>query len=142
MNEEEFKLVLEITEDEQIATQSAVRHIKALKRKGFLFAVDDFGVGYSNLSQLKSLNCDHLKIDRSFVMEMEDNSIRSSLIPHIVNIAEGLDLALIAEGVENQEQSKQLQGLTIGFGQGWLYGKPQTVESLGDSVLSTASEHK
>jgi sensor c-di-GMP phosphodiesterase-like protein len=142
MNEKEFKLVLEITEDEQIATQSAVRHIKTLKRKGFLFAIDDFGVGYSNLSQLKSLNCDYLKIDRSFVMEMEDNSIRSSLIPHIVSIAEGLDVSLIAEGVENLDQSKQLQGLTIGFGQGWLYGKPQTIESLGDSVLSTASEHK
>ena len=75
-------------------------------------------------------------------MEMEDNSIRSSLIPHIVSIAEGLDVSLIAEGVENLDQSKQLQGLTIGFGQGWLYGKPQTIESLGDSVLSTASEHK
>jgi len=142
MNEKEFKLVLEITEDEQIATQSAIRHIKTLKRKGFMFAIDDFGVGYSNLSQLKSLNCDFLKIDRSFVMEMEDNSIRSSLIPHIVSIAEGLEVGLIAEGVENLDQSNQLQGMTIGFGQGWLYGKPQTVESLAESVLSAAESQQ
>ena len=70
MNVKNFKLVLEITEDEQIATHSAVKHIKSLKSKGFLFAIDDFGVGYSNLSQLKTLNCDYLKIDRSFVMDM------------------------------------------------------------------------
>lgn len=137
MNVKNFKLVLEITEDEQIATHSAVKHIKSLKSKGFLFAIDDFGVGYSNLSQLKTLNCDYLKIDRSFVMDMEDNSIRSSLIPHIVSIADGLNVNLIAEGVENIEQSKELRGLTIGYGQGWLFGKPQTVDALAKSVHNT-----
>ena len=55
LNTKQFKLVLEITEDEQIATQSAVKHIKSLKSKGFLFAIDDFGVGYSNLGQLQAL---------------------------------------------------------------------------------------
>jgi sensor c-di-GMP phosphodiesterase-like protein len=99
-----------------------------------LFAIDDFGVGYSNLSQLKVLNCDYLKIDRSFVMDMEDNSIRSSLIPHIVSIAQGLDVDLIAEGVENNEQCNELKELTIGFGQGWLFGKPQPVEALAKSI--------
>lgn len=137
MNDKNFKLVLEITEDEQIATHSAVKHIKSLKSKGFLFAIDDFGVGYSNLSQLKTLNCDFLKIDRSFVMDMEDNSIRSSLIPHIVSIAEGLNVELIAEGVENAEQSKELKCLTIGFGQGWLFGKPQSASALAKSVQDT-----
>ena len=137
MNDKNFKLVLEITEDEQIATHSAVKHIKSLKSKGFLFAIDDFGVGYSNLSQLKTLNCDFLKIDRSFVMDMEDNSIRSSLIPHIVSIAKGLNVELIAEGVENAEQSKELKGLTIGFGQGWLFGKPQSASALAKSVQDT-----
>ncbi|OJF67868.1 cyclic diguanylate phosphodiesterase [Alteromonas sp. V450] len=137
MNVKNFKLVLEITEDEQIATHSAVKHIKSLKSKGFLFAIDDFGVGYSNLSQLKTLNCDYLKIDRSFVMDMEDNSIRSSLIPHIVSIADGLNVDLIAEGVENSDQCSELKSLTIGYGQGWLFGKPQSAESLGKCVLDT-----
>ena len=137
MNVKNFKLVLEITEDEQIATHSAVKHIKSLKSKGFLFAIDDFGVGYSNLSQLKTLNCDYLKIDRSFVMDMEDNSIRSSLIPHIVSIAEGLNVDLIAEGVENIDQCNELKGLTIGFGQGWLFGKPQSADALAKSVHGT-----
>ena len=137
MNVKNFKLVLEITEDEQIATHSAVKHIKSLKSKGFLFAIDDFGVGYSNLSQLKTLNCDYLKIDRSFVMEMEHNSIRSSLIPHIVSIAEGLNVDLIAEGVENIDQCNELKSLTIGFGQGWLFGKPQSADSLAKTVQDT-----
>ncbi|WP_394220632.1 EAL domain-containing protein [Alteromonas gracilis] len=137
INTKNFKLVLEITEDEQIATHSAVKHIKSLKSQGFLFAIDDFGVGYSNLSQLKVLNCDYLKIDRSFVMDMEDNSIRSSLIPHIVSIADGLNVDLIAEGVENIEQCNELKELTIGFGQGWLFGKPQTVSALVKSIQNT-----
>lgn len=136
LNTKQFKLVLEITEDEQIATQSAVKHIKSLKSKGFLFAIDDFGVGYSNLGQLQTLSCDYLKIDRSFVMEMEEHSIRSSLIPHIVSIAEGLNVELIAEGVENSEQAKELRSLSVGFGQGWLYGKPQSVENLAECVKS------
>ena len=134
LNTKDFTLVLEITEDEQISTHSAAKHIKSLKSKGFLFAIDDFGVGYSNLSQLKTMNCDFLKIDRSFVMEMEENSIRSSLIPHIVGIANGLEIKLIAEGVENSEQANELRNLSVGFGQGWLYGKPQTVEELAESV--------
>ena len=138
LNTKDFKLVLEITEDEQISTHSAIKHIKSLKSKGFLFAIDDFGVGYSNLSQLKTMNCDFLKIDRSFVMEMEENSIRSSLIPHIVGIANGLEIKLIAEGVENSEQASELRNLSVGFGQGWLYGKPQSVESLAESVQQSA----
>ncbi|GFD77139.1 EAL domain-containing protein [Alteromonas sp. KUL106] len=134
MNIKNFKLVLEITEDEQIATHSAAKHIKSLKSKGFLFAIDDFGVGYSNLGQLKTLNCDYLKIDRSFVMDMEENSIRSSLIPHIVSIANGLNVELIAEGVENLEQFHELKELKIGYGQGWLFGKPQSASTLAKSV--------
>ncbi len=82
------------------------------------------------------MSCDYLKIDRSFVMEMEEHSIRSSLIPHIVSIAEGLNVELIAEGVENCEQAKELRSLSVGFGQGWLYGKPQSVENLAECVKS------
>ncbi|MDO6568797.1 EAL domain-containing protein [Alteromonas sp. 1_MG-2023] len=134
MNTKNFKLVLEITEDEQLATGSAVKHIKALKSRGFWMAIDDFGVGYSNLSQLKSLKCEFLKIDRSFVMDMEDHSIRSSLIPHIVSIADELKVTLIAEGVENADQCRELVEMNVEYGQGWLFGKPQSVESLAQTI--------
>jgi len=138
MNTKQFILVLEITEDEQLATISAVKHIKALKSRGFQIAIDDFGVGYSNLSQLKTLKCDFLKIDRSFVMDMEDHSIRSSLIPYIVSIAQGLQATLIAEGVENLDQASALLNLEVDFGQGWLFGKPQPLEQLAQQLKVTA----
>jgi EAL domain-containing protein (putative c-di-GMP-specific phosphodiesterase class I) len=141
MNDKKFKLVLEITEDEQLATASAVKHIKALKSRGFWMAIDDFGVGYSNLSQLKSLKCEFLKIDRSFVMDMEDHSIRSSLIPHIVSIADELRVTLIAEGVENTEQCQELVNMNVEYGQGWLFGKPQTVENLANTIELSFQTH-
>ncbi|CAD5279711.1 conserved hypothetical protein [Alteromonas sp. 38] len=141
MNDKHFKLVLEITEDEQLATASAVKHIKALKSRGFWMAIDDFGVGYSNLSQLKSLKCEFLKIDRSFVMDMEDHSIRSSLIPHIVSIADELRVTLIAEGVENTEQCQELVNMNVEYGQGWLFGKPQTVENLAHTIELSSQTH-
>lgn len=134
LNVKNFKLVLEIIEDEKLATSVAVKHIKALRSRGFWIAIDDFGVGYSNLSQLKSLRCEFLKIDRSFVMDMEDHSIRSSLIPHIVNIADELKVTLIAEGVENTEQCRELVRMRVEFGQGWLFGKPQTIDSLAQTI--------
>ncbi|ANB26900.1 EAL domain-containing protein [Alteromonas stellipolaris] len=141
MNDKNFKLVLEITEDEQLATGSAVKHIKALKSRGFWMAIDDFGVGYSNLSQLKSLKCEFLKIDRSFVMDMEDHSIRSSLIPHIVSIADELRVTLIAEGVENTDQCQELVNMNVEYGQGWLFGKPQTVENLANTIELSSQTH-
>ncbi|MBQ4829751.1 EAL domain-containing protein [Alteromonas sp. MMG017] len=141
MNDKNFKLVLEITEDEQLATGSAVKHIKALKSRGFWMAIDDFGVGYSNLSQLKSLKCEFLKIDRSFVMDMEDHSIRSSLIPHIVSIADELRVTLIAEGVENTEQCQELVNMNVEYGQGWLFGKPQSVENLANTIALSSQTH-
>jgi len=67
-------------------------------------------------------------------MDMEDHSIRSSLIPHIVSIADGLKVSLIAEGVENNEQCEALVKLNIAYGQGWLFGKPQTVADLGETL--------
>lgn len=104
-------------------------------------AIDDFGVGYSNLSQLKSLKCEFLKIDRSFVMDMEDHSIRSSLIPHIVSIADELRVTLIAEGVENTDQCQELVNMNVEYGQGWLFGKPQTVENLANTIELSSQTH-
>ena len=141
LNNKNFKLVLEIIEDEQLATSSAAKHIKALRSRGFWVAIDDFGVGYSNLSQLKSLRCEFLKIDRSFVMDMEDHSIRSSLIPHIVNIADELKVTLIAEGVENNEQRRELVNMNVEYGQGWLFGKPQTVGNLANTIELSFKTH-
>ncbi|MDC2890698.1 EAL domain-containing protein [Psychrosphaera algicola] len=93
-------------------------------------AVDDFGTGYSNLKQLRDISCDTLKIDRSFISEMEDGSIRSTLIPHIVDIAKQLNLKIVAEGVENEMQRSALLDEGVEFAQGWLFGKAMPMAEL------------
>ena len=80
-------LVLEVTEGEELEDSSSLNQLRALREEGVQIAIDDFGTGYSNLHQLRKMNAHILKIDRSFIQEMEGASIRSSLIEHIVAIA-------------------------------------------------------
>lgn len=129
-----IQLIVEITEDEKLTTKSSAEALKCLSDNGFEIAVDDFGTGYSNLKQLREINCDSLKIDRSFISEMEDGSIRSTLIPHIVEIANQLDLKIVAEGVENESQREALISEGVQFAQGWLFGKPMTMMELKKCV--------
>ncbi|WP_220718114.1 EAL domain-containing protein [Agarivorans litoreus] len=117
-------ITLEITEDLQLDSLIANQNINAAIQQGFEVAIDDFGTGYSNLAQLKSFRCQYLKIDKSFVFDLEAGSIRSSLVPHMVDIAHKSNLRVIAEGIENSLQSKVLEELGVEYGQGWMFGKP------------------
>jgi sensor c-di-GMP phosphodiesterase-like protein len=125
-----FHLVLEIVEDEKLDNEDAHKNLELACQHGWTIAVDDFGTGYSNLSQLKQFEAELLKIDRSFVNDMKADNIRASLIPHIVDIAKKMDMDIVAEGVENSAQHRQLVALGVRFGQGWLYGKPMTLSTL------------
>lgn len=130
ISDTKIQLVIEITEDEKLSTRSSAEALKTLSDKGFEIAVDDFGTGYSNLKQLRDISCDTLKIDRSFISEMEDGSIRSTLIPHIVDIAKQLNLKIVAEGVENELQRTALLNEGVEFAQGWLFGKAMPMAEL------------
>lgn len=125
-----IKLVLEITEQQQLVYQQAQQHLALLKAAGIQIAIDDFGTGYSNLSNLKTLKADYLKIDKSFVQDMEADSIKSSLIPKIREIAQLLHYQIIAEGIENQSQAELLAKQGIMLGQGWYFAKPMPVDEL------------
>lgn len=129
-----FIVALEITEDEYLDDSRAQHHLRALKALGIHIAIDDFGTGYSNLHLLRQLPCDVLKIDRSFVMYMEEHRIKSSLIPHIVEIARQLQLTLVAEGVENTPQRRALLDMGVGYGQGMAFGMAMSAEDLGQRV--------
>jgi sensor c-di-GMP phosphodiesterase-like protein len=131
-----FNTVIEITEDEYLDAESARANLQALYQSGIQISIDDFGTGYSNLKQLKKINCHFLKIDRSFVMEIEEDSIKSSLIPHVVNIAAQLNLKVIAEGIENTNQQQVLAGLGVKYGQGWVFGKPVSAPELAQMIAS------
>ena len=125
-----FNVTIEITEDEKLSHPDTPMLLEQLKQGGYDLAVDDFGMGYSNLGQLKVSHFQFLKIDKSFVSEMEEGAIRSSLIPHIVEIAKNIDAVIVAEGIENEIQRQGLLELGIKFAQGYLFGKPQSVDIL------------
>lgn len=131
-----FQLVIEVTEDEKLASQEAIAHLEKLVQLGFQVAIDDFGTGYSNLNSLKQSHCDILKIDRSFTNQIEGGAIRSTLVPHIVDIANNLNLSIVAEGVENQAQHNNLKRLGVQYGQGYLYGKPMSASQLRERIAA------
>ncbi|WP_373973656.1 EAL domain-containing protein [Chitinibacter sp. SCUT-21] len=139
LHDERFLLNVEVTEygmsDELFAD------VEALRRDGYVISVDDFGTGYSNLGTVKRLSPDYLKIDRSFVWDMEDASLRSSLIPEIIAIADAVGAQLIAEGIENASQAERLKQLGVQFGQGYYFGRPQPLAEF-IQLLQKSSLHE
>jgi len=134
---EEFKrfngcVILEVTESEYLEAEGSPITIAHLQTEGVDIAIDDFGTGYSNLNQLRKINSQVLKIDRSFVIDVEDGAIRSSLIQHIVDIARGEKMKLVAEGIETAVQHQALKKMGIEYGQGWAFGKPMKISDLAD----------
>ncbi len=132
--QQHLNIVFEIIEDEYLDAKTSQQNLANLYQAGFQIAIDDFGTGYSNLNQLKKIQCQFLKVDRTFVIDMEEGSIKSSLIKHIVDIAHGANLDVIAEGIENVMQLQALTELGVEFGQGWAFGKPMAVEKLFDEL--------
>ncbi len=88
-------------------------------------AIDDFGTGYSSLGYISRLPIDALKIDRSFVLGMTDDSQQVSIVTTIISLAHGLDLKVIAEGVETAAQAHLLRLLKCDQIQGYLLARPQ-----------------
>nr|WP_320143277.1 bifunctional diguanylate cyclase/phosphodiesterase [uncultured Cohaesibacter sp.] len=118
-------LTLEITESVDVKdTCKAAKMLSQLSARGISLAMDDFGTGYSNLGYLKSLPLDILKIDRAFVKQIEDNEEDRKLVRGIINLARGMGLKVIAEGVETEEQMHFLQAHKCSIFQGYLFGRP------------------
>lgn len=135
------RLVLEVTESTLIADlDHATRFIEELVAEGIKFALDDFGVGYSSLSYLGRLPVDSLKIDRSFVRDLdEDGSRGEPTIRTIVALAHALNLTVVAEGVETVEQMEQVKRLGCDTLQGFLLGKPMPADDLGGLMARSGS---
>ncbi|MGC8120497.1 EAL domain-containing protein [Marinobacter sp. VGCF2001] len=118
-------LELEITErlilDNSIETADI---LKQLDRAGILLSVDDFGTGYSALSYLKSYPFDTLKIDKSFIQDVLKENEDASLVRAIINMAHSLGLKVVAEGVEEEQQTHFLKAEHCDFSQGYFYSRP------------------
>jgi sensor c-di-GMP phosphodiesterase-like protein len=115
---------LEITERALLNTDISRAMIHAFRDIGHQIAVDDFGTGYSSLSYLQSFELDVLKIDKSFVDAIGTEAATSHVIVHVIEMAKGLRLITVAEGVETREQMQWLVEHGVDFGQGYLFSKP------------------
>ncbi len=120
-------LILEVTESALMDdAEAALRVVEELKSLGVRIAIDDFGTGYSSLLYLKRFPVDLLKVDRSFVAGLGDNSEDSAIVRSVIELADAFDIAAVAEGIETYAQLEELQRLGCHFGQGfyWSPGKP------------------
>ena len=117
-------LELEMTESLLIDNSNELKTIiKQLRDLGVSFSIDDFGTGYSNLGYLKAFDIESLKIDRSFVQDIEDNPKNKALVTAIIQMAKSLELHTIAEGVENAEIETILCQLGCDYAQGYHWSK-------------------
>jgi len=118
-------LTFEITEGVLIDNiDRNIEVLEGLQAMGIHISIDDFGTGYSSLSYLHRLPLDNMKIDRSFVMGMNEDSKNHSIVETIITLAKSLNMHIIAEGIETSEQLNQLKLLDCNYGQGFLYSKP------------------
>jgi EAL domain-containing protein (putative c-di-GMP-specific phosphodiesterase class I) len=118
-------LELEITESMVMGDMAAViEKLQSLKAIGLEVSMDDFGTGYSSLSYLKKLPIDTLKIDQSFIRDLEADSEDAHIVSAIIAMAKSLNLRVIAEGVEKQEHVDFLKGKSCDLIQGYFFSKP------------------
>lgn len=122
-------VVFELTETIAIVDFTWAREqLQRLRNRGCLLAIDDFGVGYSSLYQLRSLPVDFLKIDGSFVVNLLDDPVDRSIVRAIVELSRALGAETIAEWVEHESLLDDLRALGVGYAQGYALNRPQLVE--------------
>lgn len=125
------RVCLEITENVYLEGDEHIRtRMAALRVRGVAIALDDFGTGYSSLGYLQWLSLDTLKIDKSFVLGVADHKHHLNLVRSIIGIAEALELAVTAEGVETPEISRLIAALGCTYGQGYHYGRAMPADEL------------
>jgi diguanylate cyclase (GGDEF)-like protein len=131
------RLKLEITESDVMTNPEAtVQKLRLMKELGVAILVDDFGTGYSSMSYLQRFPIDTLKIDRSFVGQVDQNANRV-IVRTIVNLAHSLGLSVVAEGIETEEQYRILQEMGCEFAQGYHFSRPIFLDQAEALILET-----
>ena len=137
-------LTLELTESVLMENpDQAAQLLVRLKQLGVRLAIDDFGTGYSSLAYLRKFPVDTVKIDRAFVIGLDqEDSADASLIAAIVAMAEALEIDTVAEGIETETQAARLLDLGCVLGQGYLYSRPQPAIDVPDVASRLASRSR
>ncbi len=124
-------ICFEITETAAIVNlKNTIILFSALRKLGCSFALDDFGSGMSSFTYLKNFDVDYLKIDGTFVKEMDVNKIDHAMVRSIHSVAEAMNIKTIAEFVENEDILNELKSIGVHYGQGLYLGAPVTVKGL------------
>ena len=131
-------LKLEVTESVIMEnTEAAAQMLKQIKELGARFSMDDFGTGYSSLSYLHRFPLDTIKIDRSFVSQMQPGARDHEIVATIVSMARGLKMSVVAEGVETAAQLDNLRDMRCGYAQGFFMSKPQPAAQIEELLSRT-----
>ncbi|MDO9713384.1 putative bifunctional diguanylate cyclase/phosphodiesterase [Paracraurococcus lichenis] len=133
---------LEIEVTESMLSRDPVRMLDTLtclRAMGVSVAMDDFGTGYSSLATLRAFPFDRLKIDRSFVQDLEVNPEAAAIVHGVLGLAKALSLPVVAEGVETEQQSEFLRTAGCAEAQGYLFGKPRPISCYDYLTHPTAS---
>jgi EAL domain-containing protein (putative c-di-GMP-specific phosphodiesterase class I) len=138
------RLELEITERLLLeGSAPTLSVLEELDRLGVSIALDDFGSGYSSLSYLRKFPLDKVKIDRSFITDLDHQGEQIAIIQGVVSIVRALGMNLTAEGVETESQYEVLRALGCDDAQGYLFGKPMPFEDIvamsRESPITTAT---
>ncbi|HUQ09947.1 MAG TPA: EAL domain-containing protein [Steroidobacteraceae bacterium] len=126
---------LEVELTESVAMQDSEQHVTklhALRDLGVRVSVDDFGTGYSSLAYLRNLPIDALKIDRTFVRDMNVDRNDAAIVRAIISMAQSLHLGTVAEGIETREHASQLLALGCSTGQGYFFSKPMPAHETNE----------
>jgi len=130
-NLREIPVIIELTERELAGNIEYTKEIfEYFKAKNFKLSIDDFGTGYSSLTYLKDLPADYLKIDMSFIRNIESSEKDLAVVETIINFAHKFNLKIIAEGVETENQVKILQKLNCDYLQGFYFAKPMPIDEF------------
>ncbi len=133
-------LEVEVTEQVFLGDiDSAVKRLQGLRENGISLALDDFGTGYSSFNYLRQLPINTLKIDRSFILDLEEGGSSLPILKAIITLCREMNLQAVVEGVETEEQSRVLRELGCELAQGFYYHRPMPVGDV-DALLGAASE--
>lgn len=123
------RLEVEITERAFMRDSTeSLKQISRLREAGISVTIDDFGTGFSSLGYLRRLPVQHLKIDRTFVRHIEDDSASAAIVRAVTNLAHDLGMEVTAEGVETAAEAEFVRGVGCDYAQGWYYGRPDLVD--------------